>query len=54
MDLSTYDLDMPLPSAPLEQHDVETATLDYHPLPSAPPMPEEDVVYLKKMGLMDV
>jgi RING-variant domain len=53
MDLSGYDMDLPIPSAPLYQ-DVETATTIQHPLPSAPPMAEADVMYLKKMGLIDV
>ena len=52
MDLSSYDMDMPLPSAPIEQ-DVETTASTRHPLPSAPEMPEEDARYLKRMGLMD-
>mmetsp|Transcript_30945 Transcript_30945/g.74733 ORF Transcript_30945/g.74733 Transcript_30945/m.74733 type:complete len:539 (-) Transcript_30945:81-1697(-) len=52
MDLSSYDMDMPLPSAPMKQA-IETSTSTRHPLPSAPEMPEEDARYLKKMGLMD-
>jgi hypothetical protein len=59
MDLSGYGMDMPLPSSPValqqqqQQHDIETCTMKY-PLPSAPVMPEEDAVFLKKMGLIEV
>ena len=52
MDLSSYDMDMPLPSAPMKE-DIEASTPTRHPLPSAPEMPEEDARYLKKMGLID-
>jgi hypothetical protein len=47
MDLSGYDLDRPL------GRDEEEATNLVHPPPSAPPLHENDTIYLKDMGLME-
>mmetsp|Transcript_14042 Transcript_14042/g.22595 ORF Transcript_14042/g.22595 Transcript_14042/m.22595 type:complete len:506 (-) Transcript_14042:94-1611(-) len=55
IDLQDYDLDQPLPTAPtrddLEAQEQTTTTLT----PTAPmePLPENDVVYLQKLGLID-
>ena len=54
MDLQEYDLDQPLPTAPLEE-DLEEGRLAAYPTPTAPiePLPFRDVAYLQKLGLMD-
>jgi len=55
VDLSTYDLDQPLMKTTEFQDEEEAVghvTTTVHPPPSAPPLPEEDTVYLKNMGLL--
>ena len=65
MDLSGYDLEQPLPGAVVPETsstngDAEPTNsnknekeVHYHPLPSAPPLPEKDSAYLKNVGLME-
>ena len=54
MDLQEYDLSQPLPSAPLADDLEWNGAAASRPAPSAPlePLPEKDVTYLTKMGLM--
>jgi hypothetical protein len=57
VDLQDYDLDVPLATAPPEEEDIEVAGAvlpTARVLPSAPIMPDEDVAYLHKLGLMDL
>lgn len=60
LDLQDYDLDKPLPTAPTAVNDEEEAGGSFtdsnnpkHPPPSAPFIPDEDTVYLQKLGLME-
>jgi hypothetical protein len=48
MDLSAYDLDEPV----VVDSGLTTSSTVYHPPPSAPPMHQEDEIYLQKLGLM--
>lgn len=48
MDLSAYDLDEPL----VVDSGLTPSSTVYHPPPSAPPMHQEDEIYLQKLGLM--
>jgi hypothetical protein len=48
MDLSAYDLDEPLTDSGL------TPFAFHHPVPSAPPMHQDDEIYLQKLGLMSL
>jgi RING-variant domain len=52
MDLSKYDLTQPLGDGGTSTDDEEAIPRLAHPPPSAPVLPEEDAIYLKKMGLL--
>ncbi|KAL3920048.1 MAG: hypothetical protein SGILL_003455 [Bacillariaceae sp.] len=54
MDLQEYDLSQPLPTAPRAE-DLEWGAAGSHPSATAPiePLPERDVSYLQKLGLME-